>query len=100
MAEEKKLDRREFVKCSCAAGAGLLLATPMGALATGAPRENIKSRGYAAIDTSGKLVPWSFERRAVGDHDGLTMETVNISYSVGGVNGRDQRSELLIRNWG
>lgn len=35
-------------------------------------------------------------RKAFG---GLSMETVNISYSVGGVNGREQRSELLIRNW-
>ncbi len=77
MAEEKKLDRREFVKCSCAAGGGLLMATPMGALAADAPKENIKSRGYAAIDTSGKLVPWSFERRPVGDHDIL----IDIKYA-------------------
>lgn len=77
MAEEKKLDRREFVKCSCAAGGGLLLAAPMGALATGARKENVKSRGYAAIDTSGKLVPWSFERRPVGDHDVL----IDIKYA-------------------
>lgn len=30
---------------------------------------------------------------------GLAMDTVGISYSVGGVNGRGQRSELVIRNW-
>jgi alcohol dehydrogenase (NADP+)/uncharacterized zinc-type alcohol dehydrogenase-like protein len=77
MADEKNLDRREFVKCSCAAGGGLLLATPVGALAAGAPKENVKSRAYAAIDTSGKLVPWSFERRPVGDHDIL----IDIKYA-------------------
>lgn len=31
--------------------------------------QNIKSRGYAAMDASGKLVPWAFERRPVGDND-------------------------------
>lgn len=30
---------------------------------------NIKSRGYAAKDTSGVLSPWEFERRPVGDND-------------------------------
>jgi alcohol dehydrogenase (NADP+)/uncharacterized zinc-type alcohol dehydrogenase-like protein len=29
----------------------------------------IKSKGYAARDGSGKLSPWEFERRPVGDHD-------------------------------
>lgn len=32
---------------------------------------NIKSKGYAAVDTSGKLKPWKFERRPVGDDDVL-----------------------------
>ncbi|WP_243684745.1 alcohol dehydrogenase catalytic domain-containing protein [Methanosarcina barkeri] len=31
--------------------------------------ENIQSKGYAGKDESGKLVPWSFERRPVGDND-------------------------------
>ncbi len=31
--------------------------------------KNIKSKGYAAKDASGKLIPWEFERRAVGDND-------------------------------
>lgn len=32
---------------------------------------NIQSKGYAAVDTSGKLQPWGFERRPVGDNDVL-----------------------------
>lgn len=31
--------------------------------------KNIKSKGYAAKDNSGKLSPWEFERRPVGDND-------------------------------
>lgn len=76
MSDKKEMDRREFVKCGCAAGGGLLLATPMGAVAADA-KQNTQSRGYAAIDTSGKLVPWSFERRPVGDHDIL----IDIKYA-------------------
>jgi alcohol dehydrogenase (NADP+) len=30
---------------------------------------NTKSRGYAGMDTSGKLSPWEFERRPVGEND-------------------------------
>jgi len=38
---------------------------------------NIKSKGYAAVDTSGKLQPWEFERRPVGDSDIL----IDIKYA-------------------
>jgi len=31
--------------------------------------------------------------------DGLIMESVGINYTVGGVQGRGQRSELVIQNW-
>ncbi len=31
--------------------------------------KNIKSKGYAAKDASGKLSLWEFERKPVGDHD-------------------------------
>lgn len=33
--------------------------------------ENIKSKGYAARDESGKLSPWDFERRPLRDDDVL-----------------------------
>jgi alcohol dehydrogenase (NADP+)/uncharacterized zinc-type alcohol dehydrogenase-like protein len=33
------------------------------------PAARVTSKGYAARDTSGKLSPWTFERRAVGDED-------------------------------
>jgi len=46
-------------------------------LAAQNPGNNIKSKGYAAIDTSGKLVPWEFERRPVGDNDVL----IDIKYA-------------------
>lgn len=39
--------------------------------------QNIKSKGYAAKDKSGKLSPWEFERRPVGDDDIL----IDIKYA-------------------
>lgn len=38
---------------------------------------NIKSKGYAGRDAHGKMAPWNFERRAVGDNDVL----IEIKYS-------------------
>lgn len=70
-----RLSRREFMQNTAVAGAGLMLAgaSPLFA-AIDSAREttmNIKSKGYAAMDTSGKLQPWEFERRPVGDDDVL-----------------------------
>jgi len=39
--------------------------------------KNIKSKGYAAKDSSGKLTLWEFERRPVGDNDIL----IDIKYA-------------------
>ncbi|SDM31968.1 alcohol dehydrogenase (NADP+)/uncharacterized zinc-type alcohol dehydrogenase-like protein [Catalinimonas alkaloidigena] len=39
--------------------------------------KNIKTRGYAALDESGTLSPWEFERRPVGDDDIL----IDIKYA-------------------
>jgi len=71
MDDKLNLSRREFIHGSTMVGGGLLLASPMTLFAASNPVMNIKSRGYAAVDPSGKLVPWSFERRPVGDHDVL-----------------------------
>jgi len=68
------LSRREFLQTSAALGAGLMLAGASPLFAAINPKEtnmNIKSKGYAAVDTSGKLKPWAFERRPVGDNDVL-----------------------------
>lgn len=75
MTEDKKLTRREFVKQTGTAAA--VLATPAAALAANTREANTQSKGYAAIDASGKLVPWKFERRPVGDHDVL----IDIKYA-------------------
>jgi len=77
MDDKFGLSRREFIRGSTMAGSSLLLASPMALFAAADASRNIKSRGYAAIDTSGKLVPWSFERRSVGDHDVL----IDIKYA-------------------
>jgi uncharacterized zinc-type alcohol dehydrogenase-like protein len=74
-AQDYGLSRREFIQNSAALGAGLMLAgtSPLFAAISSAKATtiNIKSKGYAAVDTSGKLKPWEFERRPVGDDDVL-----------------------------
>ncbi|HIE9437608.1 MULTISPECIES: NAD(P)-dependent alcohol dehydrogenase [Klebsiella] len=75
MDEEKNLTRREFVvRSGVVIGAGVLLSSPIGLLAAVVNGSRVRTRGYAAFDTSGKLSPWSFERRAVGDND-ILIET-------------------------
>jgi len=70
---ENKPSRRKFIQQTTLASAGIMLAGPLHILAqnnnTIDMSKNIKSRGYAAKDTSGKLTPWQFERRPVGDND-------------------------------
>ncbi len=73
----KKQSRRDFLQKTALAGAGasFLLSNPMSAFAgninSNNMSQNIKSKGYAAFDTSGELKPWEFERRPVGDNDVL-----------------------------
>lgn len=68
-----KHSRRTFIKQTSAAGAGLMFASPISLFAnsTNTPQDmsNIKVQGYAAFDNSGKLGPWEFDRRPVGDDD-------------------------------
>lgn len=78
MTEKKDLNRRQFMYRSALVGGGALLANPSRLFAADNPQNNnIKAKGYAAIDTSGKLVPWEFERRPVGDNDVL----IDIKYA-------------------
>ncbi|HEX2536057.1 MAG TPA: alcohol dehydrogenase catalytic domain-containing protein, partial [Chitinophagaceae bacterium] len=69
MKDNNQSSRRKFIQQTVWAGTGLMLAGPLEIFAQTAGAKNIKSRGYAAKDASGKLVPWEFERRAVGDND-------------------------------
>lgn len=72
MSEDKNLNRREFMaRTGAVGGAAAALSTSAGALAAGSDNGNIQTRGYAAFDESGKLAPWTFERRPVGDNDVL-----------------------------
>ncbi len=66
--------RRKFIQQSAVMGTGMLLANPAQSFSNFHPidmTKNIKSKGYAAKDASGKLSPWTFERRPVGDNDVL-----------------------------
>jgi hypothetical protein len=79
--QDKNLSRREFIQQTAAVGASIMLVSPSQLFAEtsqlGGTNMNIKSKGYAAVDTSGKLQPWEFERRPVGDNDIL----INIRYA-------------------
>lgn len=77
MSNQKKdntnnTSRKEFLKQSGMLG-GLFLANPArlfaGDSGSGIMTSNVVSKGYAARDESGKLSPWSFERRPVGPND-------------------------------
>ena len=80
--QERKHSRRDFLQKSAMAGVGasVLLNNPMnvfGQSSAANAGENIKSKGYAAFDTSGNLKPWEFERRPVGENDIL----IDIKYA-------------------
>ena len=75
MKQERNESRRQFIQQSAVLGTGVILAG-VGAQRLFAqgnqrpdPAKTVASKGYAARDTSGKLSPWSFERRPVGDDD-------------------------------
>lgn len=79
--KNKYTTRRDFIQQSALAGAGLLLTSPLQLFSQTKGQEimskNITSRGYAGKDELGKLQPWNFERRAIGDNDIL----IDIKYS-------------------
>lgn len=65
--------RRKFIQQGAIAGAGLMLAGPLEIFSqtdnSKTMNRSIKSKGYAAKDSSGKLGLWEFERRPVGEND-------------------------------
>lgn len=81
--EEKNnhTSRRKFLQQSSLAGAGLMFGSSLSLFAQDNKMKimgkNIKSRGFAAKDNSGKLSAWSFERRPLGDNDIL----IDIKYA-------------------
>src|SRR5512139_1735278 len=79
--QDKQLSRRDFIQQTAAIGAGIMLAGSSDLFAEtkqgSETNMNMKSRGYAARDTSGKLTPWICERRPVGDNDIL----IDIKYA-------------------
>jgi alcohol dehydrogenase (NADP+)/uncharacterized zinc-type alcohol dehydrogenase-like protein len=65
--KEEYLTRRGFMAATTMAGASMVMGG--GALHAAPRSKNVKTRGYAAMDASGQLKPWEFERRPVGDDD-------------------------------
>ena len=84
MAPQKSdKSRRDFMKHTALTGASLVFANSTNLFAKESIMNgNIPSKGYAAFDTSGKLKPWKFERRSVGDDDVLiTVKYASICHS-------------------
>lgn len=79
MEEKRHASRRKFIAQTAAAGAGFFIADPISLIAQAnqSTQMNIKAKGYAARDKSGKLSPWEFERRPLGGNDIL----IEIKYS-------------------
>ncbi|KUJ50046.1 NAD(P)-dependent alcohol dehydrogenase [Chryseobacterium sp. JAH] len=81
MSNHNDPSRRKFIIQTGIAGAGLMLAGSLSIFAQTNNKKNmsknIKSRGYAGKDVAGKMTPWEFERRPVGDNDVL----IEIKYS-------------------
>lgn len=69
-----KNNRRKFIQQSALAGVGLSLTGPNifaknNKNIKNVSSKNIKTKGYAATDESGKLSPFEFERRPMEDND-------------------------------
>lgn len=81
MSTDNHSSRRKFIQQTAIASAGLALAGPLQLFSqtnnNKTMAKNIISRGYAGKDVAGKMLPWNFERRAVGDNDVL----IEIKYS-------------------
>ena len=81
MEDNNQSSRRKFIQQTAIAGAGLMLANSLPIFSQSiqpiGDGSNIKSKGYAGKDEHGKLTPWNFERRPVGDNDIL----IEIKYS-------------------
>ncbi|WP_220399582.1 NAD(P)-dependent alcohol dehydrogenase [Filimonas effusa] len=76
------MERRKFIEQTAIADAGFIIAKPFNNFSQDQQKikdmsKNIPSRGYAAKDASGRLSPWTFERRPVGDNDIL----IDIKYA-------------------
>lgn len=76
--QDNNTTRRKFIQQSGVLGAGVLLAGTSKLFSQSNKlndmSKNIKSKGYAAKDISGKLSLWEFERRPLGDND-ILIET-------------------------
>ncbi|MGE8427376.1 MAG: NAD(P)-dependent alcohol dehydrogenase [Sphingobacterium sp.] len=81
MEKENNLNRRKFIQQTSLAGAGLMLVSPLNLFSqtnsNNNMSNNMKSKGYAGRNTTGKMAPWTFERRPVGENDIL----IEIKYS-------------------